>query len=407
MTNLLGLTGGGTVVLAVLLLLGISAGTVICWNRLSVLGRWVWPARAALFGASQLSAIVVTALVLNNAFVFYQSWAELFGAHPKQDRPAAAAGLIDARLAPELKLHARLGLGTTTTLDVPGTVSGVRTGPALVYLPPQYGDPAYADRAFPVVELLDGFPGSPYTWFRTLHLATVMNGLIATGRSVPFVIVAPVQNVDSPHDTECVNVPGGPQVDDYLTYDVRSAVEHNLRVSTAPGQWAVMGDSTGGYCAADIALQHTALFGAAVSISGYDAPAHDGTTGNLWGKHPAQADFYSPLWLMQHRQVGPMRLLLTATRRDSTAYNASVRLSAAARPPVAVSTLVLPEGGHNFATFAAELPAAFGWISHNVATALAPIPTVDGLSPQPAIPSRPKHHPVRGRGAETVKLATR
>lgn len=400
-----GLTSVGTLVFGIVLLLGVSAAAIIFWNRLAGLGQWAWPARVALFGTAQLTAVVVTALALNNAFVFYQSWSELFGAHPKDNRPAAASGLLDSQLADELKLHARQGLGTTTTLDVPGTVSGVRTGPAVVYLPPQYGDPAYADRAFPVIELLDGFPGSPYTWFRTLHLATVMNGLIASGRSVPYVIVAPVQNVDSPRDTECVNVPSGPKVDDYLTYDVRAAVERNLRVSTAPSQWALMGDSTGGYCASDLALQHTGLFGAAVSIMGYNAPAHDGTTGNLWGKDPSQANYYSPLWLVEHRQVGPMKLLLISTKGDRTAYNASVALSAAARPPVNVSTLTLPRGGHNFATFASMLPSAFGWLSHNMATALAPIPTVDGLAPVPAHPSHPAH-PRRTTQPETVKLAT-
>lgn len=388
MGNLVGLTSGGALLLGIVLLLGLSAATIAGWNRLGLLGRWAWPARAALFGGSQLAAVLVTALVLNDAFVFYQSWSELFGLHPKQSRPVAAAGRLDASLDRELKLHARLGLGTTITMDIPGTTSGVRTGPAQVFLPPQYGDPAYADRTFPVVELLDGVPGSPYTWTRTLHLATVMDELISTGRSIPFVIVMPVQNVDSPRDTECVNVTGGPKVDSYLTDDVRIAVERNLRVSTSPSQWAVMGDSTGGYCASDLALQHPNLFGAAVSIAGYNAPAHDGTTGNLFGHDPSTANYYSPIWLVQHRRSGPLRLLLISTKADRTAYHASLQLSAAARPPLSVSTLTLPRGGHNFATFAAELPSAFGWLSHNMATALAPIPTVDGLAPAPA-PAHP------------------
>lgn len=389
MGDFLGLTGIGTLLIGIGLMLGTSAATIVGWARLSVLGRWAWAARSALFAMSQLVAVMVIALVLNDSLVFYQSWSELVGAHPKPGSPAAAPGLLDSNWRSRLQLNARLGLGTTLSMSIPGLVSGVRTGPAQVFLPPQYGDPLYADRDFPVIELLDGVPGSPYTWTRTLHLASVMDSLIAAGRSIPFVVVMPVQNVDSPRDTECVNVTGGPRVDTYLTYDVRTAVERNLRVSADPHQWAVMGDSTGGYCASDLALQHPHMFGAAVSIAGYNAPARDGTTGDLFGKTPADANLYSPIWLITHRAPPPMQLLLISTRADRTAYHASLQLSAAARPPVYVSTLTLPRGGHNFATFAAELPTAFGWLSHHLSTALAPIPTVDGLSPTQVNPSPP------------------
>lgn len=398
MTSLFGLTGGGTAVLAVLLMLGLSVALLLSWERLRVLGRWSWAARAGLLGGAQLAAVLVTALLLNNVFVFYQSWSELLGAHPRAAQPSAPAGAIDSRLAATLKANAAAGVGTVTSLVIPGRRSGIRTGPALVYLPPEYGNPGYASRSFPVLELLDGFPGSPATWTRTLHLATVMNELVDSGRVAPFIVVMPVQNVASPHDTECVNVSHGPQVETYLTYDVRAAVTQQLRASQASSQWAVMGDSTGGYCASDLALRHPSLFSAAVSIAGYNAPAHDATTGNLFGSDPARAAAFSPSWLVQHQPGTPVHLLLISTRSDRTSYRSSQQLIALARPPVYLSTLTLPRGGHNFATFAAELPAALGWVSRFVAPPLAPIPTVDGLTPQPVGPGRGEartRHPIR------------
>lgn len=60
----------------------------------------------------------------------------------------------------------------------------------------------------------------------------------------------------------------------------------NFRASTSGTQWHALSDSTGGYCAAGIALAIRGPFSAAVSSLGYDAPAHDSTTGNLFGKHP-------------------------------------------------------------------------------------------------------------------------
>jgi pimeloyl-ACP methyl ester carboxylesterase len=254
----------------------------------------------------------------------------------------------------------------------------VHTGPATVYLPPQYGDPAYADRRFPVLELTSGFPASPSTWFRVMHLDSELNYLIATGRSVPFIAVVPVQNVASPRDTECVDAVGGPQVDSYLSYDVHTAVERAVR---AGSQWTVLGDSTGGYCAADLLIRHPDLFTAAVSIAGYDAPAHDATTGDLFGNRPELAALYSPLWLLRHRPQPDLHLLLITTRADRYPTRQALLLAAAARPPFQLSLLTLPRGGHNFGTFAAEVPVGVSWLSRYVPAPLAPLPTVDGLSP--------------------------
>jgi pimeloyl-ACP methyl ester carboxylesterase len=385
----MGLTDLPTLVVAILLLLTITGATLALWGQLErVAARW--PLRLLMIGTCQLAAVLVTGLVLNNAFVFYQSWSELFGAHPRSGYDQLAAGSVDAGLHPTLLANYRAGRGTVISLPVPGTRSGVRTGPASVYLPPQYGDPAYANRSFPVLELTSGFPATPNTWFHVLHLASELNYLIDTGRSAPFIAVVPVQNVASPRDTECVNVVGGPQVDSYLSYDVRSAVERSVRASSSGSQWTVLGDSTGGYCAVDLALRHPNLFAAAVSIAGYNAPAHDATTGNLFGNDPALATLYSPLWLVRHRTEPNLHLLLITTRPDRYPNKAALQLAGAVRPPLQVSLLTLPRGGHNFGTFAAEVPVGVSWLSRFVAAPLAPLPTVDGLLPQqvqhPAVP---------------------
>ena len=70
-------------------------------------------------------------------------------------------------------------------------------------------------------------------------------------------------------------------------------------------------------------------------------------------------------------------------------------MAAAARPPLQLETLTLPHGGHTFATFAAELPTAFGWLAHHVNEPLAPIPTVDGLSPSSGPGLMHPHHPTQ------------
>jgi S-formylglutathione hydrolase FrmB len=378
----MGLTGSVVLMIAVVCALGAPIATLACWRRLTIPGPPGWLARAALLISCQLTALLLAGVSLNDAFVFYGSWSELFGDAARQAPQSAVPGSLDPTLADVLARHAQAGVGTLVPLPIPGDRSGVRTGPATVYLPPQYGDPHYAHRDFPVVELLSGVPGGPTTWVRTLHLATVLDGLISDGRAAPFIAVAPVQNVDSPRDTECVDVVGGPKVDTYLTYDVRSAVEQAFRASPDGSQWTIMGDSTGGYCAADLAMQHPDLFVAAVSIAGYNAPARDATTGNLFGNQRWLSELYSPIWLVRHRQLGSLHLLLISTRSDRTAYRATQQMVAAARPPLQLATLTLPSGGHNFRTFAAELPVGFGWLSRYVSAPLTPLPTVAGQSPR-------------------------
>ena len=382
----MGLTGPVPLALAALAAIAVPVAAAAGWHRLDRPGPPGWLARIGVLAGCQLTALALVAVGLNDMFDFYGSWSELLGAGPRAGSHASPAGSLDRSLAGELARDARLGTGTLVPLPISSTRSGVRTGPATVYLPPQYGDASYAGRSFPVVELLSGFPGGPATWVHALHLVSVLDTLIRTGRSVPFIAVLPVQNVASPRDTECVNVVGGPQVETYLTYDVRAATERAFRADRDGSGWTVLGDSTGGYCAADLALRHPDLFAAAVSIAGYNAPAHDGTTGNLFGGQPGLARLFSPIWLVRHRQLGALHLLLISSRPDKGAYRATEQLAAAARPPLQLSTLVLPVGGHNFRTFAAELPAAFGWLSRYVPAPLAPLSTVDGLAPQPVLP---------------------
>jgi len=390
------LVGMATLVVAGLGVLLCSAGLLMAWDRLAALGRARWPVRALWLAGCQLTAVLLVGLVVNHAFVFYQSWSELFGLHPQVNQGAAGAGTRDAALQPALLRDYHSGHGTVVSLPVPGTVSGVHAAPATVYLPPQYGAPGYAGRTFPVVELLSGFPGGPRTWMHVLHVSSVLDTLIDTGRATPFIAVIPVQNVASPRDTECVDVVHGPQVEDYLTTDVRTAVLHAFRASASGSQWTVLGDSTGGYCALNLSLRHPDLFGAAVSLAGYDAPAHDRTTGDLFGGSTLLADQNSPLWRLEHDPVPPLRVLLISTRPDRTAYRASARLERAARAPLQLWQLALPAGGHNFGTFSAELPVGFSWLSRQVAAPLAPLPTVDGRAPvlvqaRPA-PDRPVTH---------------
>lgn len=377
----MGLTGSATLVVAILLMLCATAGTLVLWRPIEATGVFRWPLRAAMVLGSQLTAVLVAGLALNHAYDFYGSWSELFGSAAHSDSTVVARGSIDPVLAPELAIGFHAGTGTMTTLRIPGNRSGVPAMDGLLYLPAAYGDPANARRQFPVVELLTGYPGTPHTWVSALDIKQILDSEIAAGRSAPFIAVIPDQNPRALRDTECVNAVNGLHMDTYLTYDVRDATEQAVRASHDGSQWTAMGYSTGGYCATNLSFQHPGLFGAAVSIAGYDRAALDSTTGNLFGRDTQARLDNNVVWRAEHLPMPRVNLLLVGARQDPAPVLQNIDLERAVREPAQVYAITLPWGGHNMATFKAEIPTCLAWLSRYVSGPLATAPTVDGLSP--------------------------
>ena len=377
----MGPTGSATLVVAILLMLCATAGTLLLWRPIEATGAFRWPLRAGLVLGSQLTAIMVAALALNHTYDFYGSWSELFGSAAHSDSSTVARGSIDPTLAPQLAVGYHTDSGTMTTLRIPGTRSGVPAMDGLLYLPAAYGDPANARRQFPVVELLAGYPGTPHTWVSALDIKQILDREIAAGRSAPFIAVIPDQWPRALHDTECVNAVNGLQMDTYLTYDVRNATEQAVRASHDGSQWTAMGYSTGGYCAVNMSFQHPGMFGATVSIAGYDWTELDSTTGNLFGRDSLAKQENNVVWRAEHLPMPRVNLLLVGARQDPSPVLHNGYLEKVVRAPAQVYAITLPRGGHNRATWQAEIPTCLAWLSRFVSGPLAAAPTVDGLSP--------------------------
>ena len=95
---------------------------------------------------------------------------------------------------------------------------------------------------------------------------------MASGKAAPAVLVMPDTDGGQQYALQCLNDPGGLQDMTYVAEEVPDWVVANLRVQKPGGTWGIAGYSEGGYCAANIALQHPNLFGYAGSLSGYFAP---------------------------------------------------------------------------------------------------------------------------------------
>ncbi|MGZ6804900.1 MAG: alpha/beta hydrolase, partial [Nocardioidaceae bacterium] len=282
-----------------------------------------------------VSASVVVGLVLsagaaaagvNRHFVLYRSWRSLFGLYSRDLVAAHSPAALARALAPlPVGAPARTH-GQLLSLRIPGTASGLAAGSSLVYLPPQYGTPAWAGRGFPVVEAIPGSPGAPGDYVNGIRADTQLDAAIGAHLLPPVIVVFPPSNLTVLRSLECVDTADGLRDETYLTTDVRSWVGAHL--DAAPGRWTVMGYSTGGYCALDLSLRHPDLYARAASLDGYAHALDDHYARGLWppGYDGLLARLeHSPDWWVAHHAPEPVAVYLSAGTRDRDAASDAVR----------------------------------------------------------------------------------
>ncbi|NUP80995.1 MAG: prolyl oligopeptidase family serine peptidase [Nonomuraea sp.] len=356
----MGLTSIALLVAAAGLAAAALAATVWVWPRLA--GRGVPPVlgRAGLLITCQVLTVAALALLVNYYFGFYGSWDDLLGADTgtaEITAAGAAAGLrvLDSRAVPG---------GRIEEVTVPGASTRL-SEEAYVFLPSAYVK--QPRRRFPAILALTGYPGDPRNLMTRLDLPGRLAHAIALHQVGPAILVMMRPSVVLPRDTECVDVPHGPQALTYFATDVRQAVIAHYRVATGRDSWGVLGGSTGGYCALKIVMTRPDAFSAAVSLSGYYKTIVDGTTGDLFGGDRALADRNDLMWRLARLPAPPVDVLVTSSRKGEAGYLPTERFLDAVRPPMRASSLILPSGGHNFSTWNRELPQALPWLVQQLA----------------------------------------
>lgn len=331
------------------------------------------PALAAVAGAvvlAQVVAVTAVATGVNRAYGFFPTWGSLFGqtAPPppapmppgqQPDRAVRAHHADLAALQPPDYPHPR---GLLQTFAVTGAVSHL-TRKVIVWYPPQYFEPAWQHRRFPVDLMMAGAYSRVARVVSDLHFAAVVGPEVSSGAVPPFVAVFPEVNVANPQDTECIDAPGGTQAFSWLDRDVPAWARANLRVRTDASSWDASGWSLGGYCAVKLHLLDPATFGSAVAIEGYFAPELDSTTGNLataLGSHPRLADLSSPLWLVQHQPPRSPHILLMTSSTDPQSYARTLQFLHAAHSS-GVQLYLVPEQGHTLTAWRTVLPEVLRW----------------------------------------------
>jgi enterochelin esterase-like enzyme len=259
------------------------------------------------------------------------------GTHPATAHPVLGTGRpgsLDAALA-ALRRSRHLTGSVVTDITVPGRRTGYRW-PARVYLPAQYFSATDARRTFPVVELIAGSHSRPGSIFGSIPLQKSFDTAIARHTLPPVIGIAPTRNPVPMPDRQCIDEPHGHAVATYLGVDVPRSVPHLLRARTDRAGWATMGTSSGGYCAADLALRNPTRFSTVVSLSGY----------------PAERLANTPIHQVR-KVTQPMSFVLVSARDDTEEYRELMRFAAVVRtlPSDGVITIVTPSGGHSSAAW--------------------------------------------------------
>jgi enterochelin esterase-like enzyme len=402
-----GLTSGSLLVVMFGAAVAGILATILLWPFAAK--RRIGPvvARIGMIVVSQMLVVAAFLVFLNGYFSFYTSWSQLLGnGRPAQTfgpakavsagsplltitgaAPAPAPG-APVQTVPSLSAIAagrhgidlaELNRGRDKSLAQTGellsvAINGVHTGIAVsgdyVYLPPQYFQPAYARTRFPAVLALTGYPGASWTLVQRLELPGEAALLASASKIGPAIYVMMNTSVAMPRDTECTNVPAGPQVETFFAVDVPLAIEHSFRVESGPGSWAVMGYSTGGFCAVKIAMLNPRQFTLAVSLAGYYKALQDSTTGNLYGTSPGYRDANSPIWRLENLPAPPISVLLTSSIVGERTYPETAQFLRLIRPPMRGYSLLLPQGGHNFRSWTRELPQSLIWLGQRLKPAV-------------------------------------
>ncbi len=267
--------------------------------------------------------------------------------------PAAAFGKARDTAAGQIMM---------TTLT--GPKSGV-SGKVWVWLPPQYNDPKYARTGFPVLTLFAGGQSAGYnTWTdNQLPIQEADAQLSKDGKAHPFIMIMPVQNLDSNEAKalECSDIPGQPRIGTWMAEDIPDFVRANFRTVKGRDGWGLMGASTGAFCSAKLALQHPGTFKAAVPIDGYFNPDSP-----LWKGHDADRLANSPDVLVAQGKAD-VRMLATAGGANGYEMKLVKEWVAKAAAPLKVDYYEQPGGKHLTTDFKKMIPDTLQWLTQNLA----------------------------------------
>jgi S-formylglutathione hydrolase FrmB len=218
--------------------------------------------RRSLASAAAAMALLCVGIGVNDWVGYLPTVAEAWNqltAGPLPDQ-------VDAdQLATLRGTGATMTTGKLVAVDIPNTVSRFHHRTEYVYLPPAWFD--QDPPALPVLMMIAGEFNTPADWIRVGNAVQTVDAYAKAHHGVAPVLVFVDSGGSFNNDTECVDGPRG-NAADHLTKEVRPYVAAHFHTATDPARWGIVGWSSGGTCAVDLAVMHPELFDTFIDIAG-------------------------------------------------------------------------------------------------------------------------------------------
>ncbi len=387
----LSLLGWPLVIVLAVATLALSVLAVTGLARISVAGHSVsTPVRITALVLSQAMAIALVADVVNRQNAFYVSWGDLLGtskitsvayqhgkvpplvSNPTQIRVthnshqtghyhAASGSVIVGRTFHPWPKTAQVSKDvygwTRVNTTLVGPLSHI-TGNISIHLPPGWTpNPA---RAYPVVEVLGGYPGSITKIFNQLGAGQVFEEAVNQHRYRPMIVVA-VQDHGFHRDGECINTSAG-LWGTWLAHDVPNWLTTHLAGTTDRTARVAVGFSMGGWCANMLSVKYPSVFASSISLGGYMQPSFDPP--NPVKLSAAQRAQYNLPHILATNPPN-IRMWVQTDALDKLSYpSEKLFIHKSVKAPASLMLVVTKGAGHNFRSVAYALPSALTWLGH-------------------------------------------
>ena len=355
---------------------------------------WVALAKQVVFRVFAACLAFIPAMVfgiaaVNKFYDYYQTWGgminDLTGQGVSSIPKYAAAGTgtnkqFDKNIGRVTSLAEDAQVGYLFQTSVTGARSHL-TRDVYVYLPPQYFQKSYAHYKFPVIELLHGSPGNPQAWVDVMGVIPTFLNLLEAHPADAAVLVMPDTDGGQQYGLQCLNDPRRHPGHDLRCPGRAPAIARIARVQPPGRAWGLAGYSEGGYCAANIALQDPAGYGAAGVMSGYFAPILSTVpAGNKPGAKPVRVNVFlgrPGLQLVNTPRAYITRVpindvlpafWLAAGAQDRQDVVAAANFKQLLQTRVAnVPFVIVPGGGHQGSVWRAALGPMLTWMTPQLA----------------------------------------
>lgn len=357
---------------------GLLLATVFFWHKFS---HWHWKhisARFSLIVAIQCLALAAMGVTINRSGEFYSSWSDLLGAQGQYQKIAISPSeLTQITLKDLLSATHTKGGSLIFRKVITGAKSRISNVVYVVASPKiaaSLAGPTHSiGSQYQVVELFPGTPGVPQTWIGTLDGISTMENLELAGQIPPTLAVIPAINVQPGTDTECLNFVGGAQVESWVTGDMKRFMQSFMGVDDRP--WSAFGYSTGGWCAAEVAVLHQEQYSEGVSLAGYFSPMLP--FGLSKREKNYLSNHYDLIKYLHHDHRNTKLLIIASVKDRFTNYSAQKFLKSA-NSLIPIKYIPIPSGGHNIKVWKPYIAPGFLWISGANLTA-TPV-----INPQPS-----------------------